>query len=122
MSDSVNPNSVSFRSADFAFLINPKGDKKDRYVGIRYNIIELPAKGIFSVNQVRDAGHFYDNKPRKLGGKQLLVTTDGREIRMFISDGQACLPVRCPTDEEMETYPKVPLTPYGEWKASYIYN
>ena len=94
MSDSVNPNSVSFRSADFAFLVNPKGDKKDRYVGIRYNIIELPAKGIFSVNQVRDAGHFYDNKPRKLGGKQRLVTMYGMESCMFIIDRLDYLPVR----------------------------
>ena len=56
MMDSFNPNYVSLLSKNFAFLINSNGDKKDRYIGIVYNIIELPSKGIFSVNQVRDAG------------------------------------------------------------------
>ena len=103
MSDSVNPNSVSFRSAYFAFLINPKGDKKDRYVGIRYNIIELPAKGIFSANQFHADDHFYEYKLCKIGVKQRLVKTDGREIRMFISDVIDYTPVRIPTDIEMDS-------------------
>ena len=50
-------------------------------------MIDLLARGIFYNNQVRSAGHLNDNKPRKLGGKQRLVTTDGRESRMFISVG-----------------------------------
>ena len=64
-------------------------------------MLEFQAKGIFSANQVRAASHCYDNKPGKLGGKKRLVTTDGRNSHMFISDGLAYLPVRCPTDEEM---------------------
>ena len=52
-------------------------------------MLEFPAKLIFSANQVHAAGHFYDNKPRKLGGKQRLVNMDDRESRMFISDGLA---------------------------------
>ena len=64
-------------------------------------MLELPAKGIFYDNQVRSAGHIYDNKPRKLGEKKRLVTTDGRESRMFISDGLAYLPVIFPTNEDM---------------------
>ena len=62
------------------------------------------------------SGHFYDDKPRKLGEKQRLVTTDGRDICMSISDGLAYIPVIFPTDEEMESYHKAPLTPSGEWK------
>ena len=50
MTDSVNPNYVSLRSADFAFLINPNGDKKYRYIGILSNMLDFPAKGIFSSN------------------------------------------------------------------------
>ena len=57
-------------------------------------MLEFPAKLIFSANQVHAAGHFYDNKPRKLGGKQRLVNMDDRESCMFISDGLAYLPVR----------------------------
>ena len=79
--------------------MNPNGDKKDRNIGIVSNMLELPAKVVFSDNQVRLVGHFYDNKPRKLGEKQRLVTTDGRRTCMFIIDGLACLPFRCPTDE-----------------------
>ena len=39
MTKLVNPNYVSLRSAGFVFLINPNGDKKDRYIGIVYNIL-----------------------------------------------------------------------------------
>ena len=35
---------------------------------------------------------------------------------MFISDGVAYLPFRCPTNEYMDSYPKVILTPAGDWK------
>ena len=76
-------------------------------------MIELPAKSILYDNHVHAAGHFYDNKPRKLEGKQRILTTDGRESCMFISDGLAYLPVRWPTDEEMDSYTKVPITSAG---------
>ena len=101
MTDSVNKNAVSLRSVEFSFMMNPNGDKKYIFIGIVSNMLGFPAKGIFSTNQVRSAGHFNDDKPYKLGGKQCLVTTDGRESCIFISDGLAYLPVRCPTDEEM---------------------
>ena len=79
-------------------------------------MLELPFKGIFYNNEVRATVQFYDNKPRKLGENKWLVTTDGRESRMFISDGLSYLPVRFPTDEDMDSYPKVTLNPDGEWK------
>ena len=44
------------------------------------------------------------------------MTTDGRESCMFISDGLSYLPFILPTDKVLESYPKVPLTPAGEWK------
>ena len=100
--------------------MNPNRDNNYIYIGIVSSMLELPAKGIFSVNDFRDFVHFYDNKPRKLGGKQRLVTTDGMESCMFIIDRLDYLPVRWPNDEEMESYPKVPLTPDGEWKPLYI--
>ena len=100
--------------------MNPNIDKKYIYIGIVSNMLEFPSKGIFSANQVHVAGHLYDNKPRKLGGKQGLATTDGRQSFMFISDGLAYLPFRCPTDKEMESYPKVLLTLAVEWKPSNI--
>ena len=65
-------------------------------------MLEFPAKGILLTNQVHAAGHFYNNKPHKICGKQILVTTDIREIRMFISDELAYIPIRLPTDEDME--------------------
>ena len=39
---------------------------------------------------------------------------------MFFSDGLDYLPVWCPTDEDMESFPKVFITPPGEWKPLYI--
>ena len=118
MTDSVIPNSVRLCSAYFSFLMNPNGDKNNIYIEIVSNMLDLPAKGIFSANQVHATGHFYDNKPRKLGNKQRLVTTDESESRIFISDRLSYLPVICPTDEEMESYPNVPLTLSGWWKTS----
>ena len=83
-----------------------------------YNMLDLPPQCIFYDNQVRASGKFYDDKPNKLGGKQQLVTTDGRESCMFINDRLDYIPVRFPNDEEMESYPKVPLTPSGKWNPS----
>ena len=120
MTDLVNPNSDSLRSTDFSCLMNPNVDKKERYIGIVSNMLEFPAKFIFSDNQVRSASHFYDKNPRKLEGKQRLETTAGRESHMFISYDMSYLPVRCPTNEDMESYTKVPLTPGVEWKPSNI--
>ena len=91
--------------------MNTDGPKKDRYIDIFFNMLEFTDKGILFANQVRAAGHFYNNKPHKICGKQILVTTDSREIRMFISDGLAYPPVRCPTDGDMESCTKVLLTP-----------
>ena len=73
-----NPNVVSLCSAGFSFLVNPNGYKKDRYIGIVSNMIELPVKGIFSFNQVCAAGLFYDDKTRKFIGGGSMATTDGR--------------------------------------------
>ena len=94
MANSVNPNTFILCYADFAFLINTNGDRKDIYTGIVSNMLEFPDKGIFSANQDRAACHFYDDNPHKLGGGKSLVTTEGREIRTFISYGLSYLPVR----------------------------
>ena len=83
-------------------------------------MLELTTKGILSANQIRTAGQLYCDKPLKLGWKQRLVTTDGKERCMLISDGLAYLPIRWPTDEYMESYTKVILNPAGEWKSSYL--
>ena len=56
MTDLVKPNTVILCSAVFAFLMNPNGYKKDRYIGNVSNMLELPAKGVFSAKQVRVAG------------------------------------------------------------------
>ena len=93
---------------------------KDMYIRIISNVLEFPAKGILSANHIRSAGHFYDEKPKKLGGEQQLVSMNVREIDTFISDGLAYLPFRCPTDEEIKSFPKVILTPYREWKPLHI--
>ena len=98
----VHPNAVSLHFAYFSFLMNQNQNEKYRYIVIVSNMIEFPSKGIFSANQVRIAGPFYDQKPRKLGGKQRLVTTEGRKSHMFISDGLAYLPVIYPTNERMD--------------------
>ena len=101
-------------------MIIPNGFNNYIYIGIVSNMLELSAKGIFSINQVRPVGHLYDKKPSKLGVKLWLVTTDGRESCMFIVDRLAYLPIIFPTGEEIESYSKVPITPAGEWKPSDI--
>ena len=102
MTDSVNPNAISILSTDFLFMRNPNAHKKDRYILIFSNVPEFPAKGILSANQIRAVGHFYDSKLHKLGGQQIFVTTDGKEIRMFISDGLSYLLFGRPTNKDIE--------------------
>ena len=41
---------------------------------------------------------------------------------MFIIDAIAYLPVRCTTDEDMESFTKALLTPRGEWNPYYLGN
>ena len=113
MIDSVNPNFVILVSAGFVFLTNPNRTKKDIYIVIVSNMLEFPSKVIFSGYQACADSHFYDYNPRKTGGGKSMVTTDGREICMFISDGIAYLPVRCPNIEDTDSYPTVLLTPAG---------
>ena len=91
MTDSVNTNDASICFSDFSFSMNPNGPKKYIYILIVYNMLEFPAKGIFPANQVRAAGHFYNDNMRKLGGEQRLVTTDIRQSRMIISVAR-CVP------------------------------
>ena len=100
--------------------MNPDESNKDRYLGIVSNTLDLPSKVIFYANKFHASGHLYGVKSRKLGGKKRLVTTDGKERCMLISDGLAYLPIRWPTDEYMESYTKVILNPAGEWKSSYL--
>ena len=78
MIDLLNPNAVSLFSSDFTFLMNLNGTKKDRYIRIVSDIIEVPTKGIFFANQFHTAGHFYDDNPFKLGWKQGMVTPEVR--------------------------------------------
>ena len=78
MTESVKTNNVILRSTYFAFLINPNGPKKYRYIVIVSNMLEFLSKGIFSTNHIRSTRHFYNYKPHKIGGKNRLVTTDDR--------------------------------------------
>ena len=103
MTDLVKQNAISLRSLDFSWMMDNNGDKKDIYISIVSNMLDLPSKGILSANQVCASGHFYDDKPHKFGRKQSMFTTDGREIRMCISDGLAYPLFRCTTDEDMES-------------------
>ena len=73
MTYSVNPNAVSLHSDDFLLLVNNNVPKKYRYIVIVSNMLDFPSKGIVSANQV----HFYNDKPRKLDGNQILITTYG---------------------------------------------
>ena len=41
-------------------------------------MIEAPIKDTLYANQVCAAGLFYDNKTHKLGGGEIMVTTDSR--------------------------------------------
>ena len=50
--------------------MNLSGAKDDRYTGIVSNMLDLPAKGNFSIAKFRVAGHLYDDKLHKLRGEK----------------------------------------------------
>ena len=114
MTDLFNPNYVSLCCAYFSNLMNPTGAKMDRYTVNAW----FSSKGILSDTQFRATGRLHDDNLHKIGEKQRLVTTDGRRSCIFISPGLANLPVRLPTDEEMDSYLNVLLTLEGKWKPS----
>ena len=101
-------------------MMIPNSLVEDKCIIIFSNMLKWSVKGILYTNQVRAADHFYDYKPHKIGSKQRLVTVDTRKIHMFISDELDYLPVWFPTDEDMESFIKVFITPPGEWKPLYL--
>jgi hypothetical protein len=67
-------------------------------------------KSIISKFQMEHFGCTVLDKPRSLGGKQLLQTPDGHQFKLRFQSGLVYLPLRYPSDDEVENLKRVYLT------------
>ena len=59
-----------------------------------------------------------DDKSKRIGGKQAIITLDGYAIPLHIKDGLARLKIRPYTDSEYDSLPHVFLTGESDWDPS----
>jgi hypothetical protein len=59
-----------------------------------------------------------DDRSRKVGGLQRILTLDGTVLPLAVRSGLAYLDIRPPTDEELETLPHIILTSDDVWDPS----
>jgi hypothetical protein len=67
-------------------------------------------------NQMRSWGVTVDDVPRTFGGKQRIVTSNGRfVIPLSVSGGLTYLSMQAPAEEDLDTFEWVPFTADNEW-------
>ncbi|EEC42572.1 predicted protein [Phaeodactylum tricornutum CCAP 1055/1] len=67
-------------------------------------------------NQMRSWGVTVDDVPRTFGGKQRIITSDGRfVIPLSVSGGLTYLSMQAPTEEDLDYFEWVPFTADNEW-------
>ena len=77
---------------------------------------------IHSSPQMEAAGHEVDEKSAKVGGRQLIKTTDGYVIPLNIKNGLARLKLRPYDDNEWDQLPHIFLTSQNEWDPTSLDN
>jgi len=77
-------------------------------------------KTIHSCGQLEHFGNKVDDRSKRVGGKQLIVSHDGYAIPLSVRGGLAYLDMRPCTDEEMDEYPHVILTSDSEWNPTVL--
>ena len=77
---------------------------------------------IHSSAQLEAFGSTVDDRSKKFGGKQMIVTSDGIIIPIHIRQGLPYIDMTKPTVQDLETYKKVILTSDVEWVPASIDN
>ena len=70
---------------------------------------------IHSANQLSYFGIDVDERPQRIGGRQSLKSPDGFEIPLIIKQGLAYMPMRPPTDLELQQLPHIILSSDLPW-------
>ena len=79
-------------------------------------------KTIHSSGQLEAFKNKVDDKSRKVGGKQCIMTLDGYVVPLQMRAGLAYLDMHPPSDHELETLPHVVLTSDMDWDPSVLDN
>ena len=77
-------------------------------------------KTIHSAGQWEHHGIKVDDRSKKVGGTQRIITVEGYVLPLQIRQGLPVLDMRPPTDEEMEKYPHVIVTADTEWDPTVL--
>ena len=79
-------------------------------------------KSIHSANQLRHMGNHVGDTPKLYGGTQSVRTSCGRIIPLSIRGGLPYMDMRTPTEEELESLPRVTMTSDMPWRPEDIDN
>lgn len=77
-------------------------------------------KSIHSSGQLEWFRQHVDDKSRRVGGKQTIITVDGYVLPLHVRDGLPYLDMRPYTDAEWETLPHVIMTSEDTWDPSVL--
>jgi len=89
-----------------AFIANESGP----IIGI-FHLYAAYGRTIHSALQLRTFGSTVNDIPsRLLGGSQKIITPDGYTVPLFFRNGLACMDMRPPTEQELDTLPHVIFT------------
>lgn len=102
-----------------AKILTNKGPAIGIFLGYAYS-----GKGrtIHSAGQFEAFGHKVDERSRKVGGKQCIITVQGYIIPIDIVKGLPYIPMERHTDEEWDELPHIIMTGPGIWKPSCLDN
>jgi hypothetical protein len=93
-----------------------KTDDEGEIIGLMpQSAIMETGESILSKGQIEHFGAIVDDRPRRNGGRQAIITGEGYTIPIHIRDGLPRIDMRKPTQEEFDMLPHVFLTSDTPW-------
>ena len=94
-------------------------DSKKHGLLIRvYEGVVTTLESVLSANHIRSGGNDVNDVPKRYGGPQCIVLGDDRRtiLPLYYVNGLCFLPMRKPTEDEMNTMEIIDITPNVIWK------
>ena len=113
--DGVDINKLPF----WKFYSVTTEDNGEEVIGVFHNYVSYgKGKSILIKSQCEVSSVKVDDRPVKFGGSQMIKTLDGYSFRLKYEDGLMLIPLRLPTDHEIEKLVHVDMTSQMSWNPS----
>lgn len=91
------------------------------HIGIFHQYAHHPKqRSIHSSGQMEHFGNHVNDRSCRVGGTQRIVTPDGITLPLCVHGGLPYLPLRPPTDHELETFPHIIMTSDDDWDPTVL--